>query len=83
MGDYGLASNVEGKSYIEAAGTKNYSASEAHENQMMTAESDIWAAGVVVIEYITGIHPFEGATQNETIANIKSGKSKPLPSYIQ
>lgn len=48
----------------------------------MTAESDIWAAGVVVIEYITGIHPFEGATQNETIANIKSGKSKPLPSYI-
>ncbi|KAA6360042.1 MAG: hypothetical protein EZS28_044431, partial [Streblomastix strix] len=31
----------------------------------------------------TGIHPFEGATQNETIANIKSGKSKPLPSYIQ
>ncbi|KAA6395388.1 MAG: hypothetical protein EZS28_009090 [Streblomastix strix] len=48
----------------------------------MTSESDVWSIGVIIIEVITGEHPFEGITQNETLSNISSGKYKPFPDYI-
>ncbi|KAA6379367.1 MAG: hypothetical protein EZS28_025106 [Streblomastix strix] len=70
------------KSYLHAAGTQNYSAPETDENKM-TAESDVWSIGVIIIEVITGIHPFQGLTQNQTVSNIANGKYKPFPDYIQ
>ncbi|KAA6376568.1 MAG: hypothetical protein EZS28_027906 [Streblomastix strix] len=70
------------KSYLHAAGTQNYSAPETDENKM-TAESDVWSIGVIIIEVITGIHPFQGLTQNQTLSNIANGKYKAFPDYIQ
>ncbi|KAA6313922.1 MAG: hypothetical protein EZS28_055669, partial [Streblomastix strix] len=49
----------------------------------MTGASDIWALGVIVVELLTGFHPYIGRTLDETVANIKNGKYKPLPDYIQ
>ncbi|KAA6402495.1 MAG: hypothetical protein EZS28_001976 [Streblomastix strix] len=60
----------------------NYSAPETEQNKM-TAESDVWSNGVIIIEMITGIHPFQGLTQNQTLSNIANGKYKPFPDYIQ
>ncbi|KAA6372349.1 MAG: hypothetical protein EZS28_032124 [Streblomastix strix] len=71
------------QSYLHAAGTKNYAPYEACQLNKMTSESDVWSIGVIIIEVITGEHPFEGITQIETINNISSGKYKPLPNYIQ
>ncbi|KAA6370615.1 MAG: hypothetical protein EZS28_033858 [Streblomastix strix] len=71
------------KSYLHAAGTKNYTPSEALTQNRMIPESDVWSIGVIIIEVICGIHPFEGKTQDETINNIKSGKYKALPDYIE
>ncbi|KAA6392338.1 MAG: putative protein serine/threonine kinase, partial [Streblomastix strix] len=83
IADFGLALKLASQSYIHAAGTKNYSPSEAIISDRMTELSDIWAVGVVIIELITGINPFEGITQEETVMNIKVGRMKPLPDYIQ
>ncbi|KAA6392433.1 MAG: putative serine/threonine-protein kinase Nek1 [Streblomastix strix] len=58
-GDFGLAQVIESKSYLKSAGTKVYAPAEAHRFNKMTYESDIWALGVVMIEFITGQHPFE------------------------
>ncbi|KAA6387842.1 MAG: putative serine/threonine-protein kinase Nek3 [Streblomastix strix] len=81
IADFGLAQKLASKSYLHAAGTKNYAPPETEQNRM-TAESDVWSIGVIIIEVITGEHPFEGRTQNETVSNISSGKYKPLPDYI-
>ncbi|KAA6393424.1 MAG: hypothetical protein EZS28_011047, partial [Streblomastix strix] len=59
-----------------------YSPSEAHKDERMTFMSDIWSTGVIVIEALTGKHPFEGKTQEETINNIKNGRFAPFPEYI-
>ncbi|KAA6393859.1 MAG: putative MAP kinase kinase family domain protein [Streblomastix strix] len=83
IADFGLAQKMASKSYLHAAGTKNYNPSEALAQNRMTSESDVWSIGVIIIEVISGIHPFEGKTQDETINNIKSGKYKALPNYIQ
>ncbi|KAA6354839.1 MAG: hypothetical protein EZS28_049634, partial [Streblomastix strix] len=83
VADFGLAQKTASKSYLHAAGTKNYAPYEAYTQNRMMAESDVWSIGVIIIEVITGEHPFEGRTQIETINNIKTGKFKPLPNYIQ
>ncbi|KAA6376197.1 MAG: putative CAM kinase, SNF1 family, partial [Streblomastix strix] len=52
IADYGLAQQIENKSYIAAAGTKIYQAPEAHGENRMTEASDIWAISVIIIELI-------------------------------
>ncbi|KAA6398684.1 MAG: hypothetical protein EZS28_005786 [Streblomastix strix] len=83
VADFGLAQKTATKSYLRAAGTKNYAPYEAYTQNRMMTESDVWSIGVIIIEVITGEHPFEGQSQEETINNIKTGKFKPLPNYIQ
>ncbi|KAA6384950.1 MAG: putative CAMK family protein kinase [Streblomastix strix] len=81
-GDYGLSSKKENKSYLKAVGTKIYAPSEAHKDQRMNFPTDIWALGVIVIEGLTGKHPFEGLTQEETIFNITNGIMLEIPDYV-
>ncbi|KAA6382827.1 MAG: hypothetical protein EZS28_021646 [Streblomastix strix] len=82
LADFGLAQKLASKSYLHAAGTQNYSAPETEQNKM-TTESDVWSIGVIIIEVITGIHPFQGLTQQQTLTNIANGKYKAFPDYIQ
>ncbi|KAA6379532.1 MAG: putative protein serine/threonine kinase [Streblomastix strix] len=82
--DFGLAQAMISKSYLKSAGTSVYAPREAHEQNKMIFASDIWVLAVIVIEMLTGIHPYAGRTQLETIENIKKGKMVvPLPDYIQ
>ncbi|KAA6355741.1 MAG: putative NEK/NEK2 protein kinase, partial [Streblomastix strix] len=83
MGDFGLAEKIASQSYIKTAGTKNYAPAEAHNFDKMTEKSDIWALAVIIIECLTGVHPYEGKTMDATISNIKTNKFAPLPEYIQ
>ncbi|KAA6357314.1 MAG: hypothetical protein EZS28_047159, partial [Streblomastix strix] len=46
-------------------------------------ESDIWSLGVILVECLTGIRPYEGHTPEETINNIKNGSMDPLPDEIK
>ncbi|KAA6391762.1 MAG: putative NEK/NEK2 protein kinase, partial [Streblomastix strix] len=70
-GDFGLALKMASKSQVYAAGTQ------------MTEASDIWALGVIVVEMITGVHPFKGLTLDSTIENIINGRFKALPDYVK
>ncbi|KAA6388358.1 MAG: putative cAMP-dependent protein kinase catalytic subunit TPK2, partial [Streblomastix strix] len=83
IADFGLAQKMASKSQLHSAGTQNYAPPEAAEQNKMMAESDVWSIGVIIIEVITGEHPFKGQSQEETINNIKTCKFKPLPNYIQ
>ncbi|KAA6386092.1 MAG: hypothetical protein EZS28_018381 [Streblomastix strix] len=82
VADFGLAQKMASKTYLYAAGTLNYAAPETEQNKM-TSESDVWSIGAIIIEVITGIHPFKGLTQQQTLSNISSGKYKPFPDYVQ
>ncbi|KAA6355347.1 MAG: putative ribosomal protein S6 kinase, 90kDa, polypeptide 2, partial [Streblomastix strix] len=83
IADFGLAQKLASKQQLHSAGTLNYAPPEAAEQNKMMAESDVWSIGVIIIEVITGEHPFKGQSQEETINNIKTSKFKPLPNYIQ
>ncbi|KAA6396604.1 MAG: putative MAP kinase kinase family domain protein [Streblomastix strix] len=83
MGDFGLAVKMMTKSYIKAARTKDYTPPEAIESNKMTFQSDIWSLGVILVELLTGKHPYEGKTQDETMKNISSGRMAPLPADIK
>ncbi|KAA6363175.1 MAG: putative Aurora kinase [Streblomastix strix] len=84
IADFGLAVMMKASEYyIPPAGTKIYVPPEAYSLNRMTEASDVWAFGVIIVELITGVHPFEGRTQDETIANIREGRKKPLPDEIQ
>ncbi|KAA6385445.1 MAG: putative NEK/NEK2 protein kinase, partial [Streblomastix strix] len=82
-GDFGLALMIQSRSEVNAAGTQNYQSPEAINFNQMTEASDIWALGVIVVEMITGVHPFQGRTQDETVQNIKNGRFKALPDYVK
>ncbi|KAA6374406.1 MAG: hypothetical protein EZS28_030068 [Streblomastix strix] len=82
--DFGLSQKMTSKSYLRSAGTAVYAPSEAHMQNKMTFASDIWVLTVIVVEMLTGIHPYAGKLMNDTIENIKKGKMVfPLPDYIQ
>ncbi|KAA6396269.1 MAG: putative serine/threonine-protein kinase Nek3, partial [Streblomastix strix] len=83
MGDFGLGVKMLSKSYIKAAGMKDYTPPEAFENNRMTFQSNIWSLGVILVELLTGKHPYEGKTQDETMKNISSGRMAPLPADIK
>ncbi|KAA6343829.1 MAG: putative serine/threonine-protein kinase A, partial [Streblomastix strix] len=82
-GDFGLAEKIASRSQVYAAGTQDYQAAEAHNFNKMSELSDIWALAVIIIELLTGKHPYAGRDPRETVANICSGKFAPLPDYIK
>ncbi|KAA6383670.1 MAG: putative serine/threonine-protein kinase Nek3, partial [Streblomastix strix] len=84
IADFGPAILInESLTDIHPSETKNYTPPETHSMNRVTELSDVWALGVIIVELITGVHPFEGGTQEETITNIIKGKMKPLPEEIQ
>jgi serine/threonine protein kinase len=61
--DFGIACVMEGTHlyFTEAAGTVNYMAPEMFgAAEQYTAAVDVWGAGCVVVEMLTGKTPFHG-----------------------
>ncbi|KAA6384510.1 MAG: putative serine/threonine-protein kinase Nek3, partial [Streblomastix strix] len=80
IGNYGInfVLSLESK----AVGKKSYQPPEAYKKEKYTFASDIFSAGVIVLESLIGKNPFEGATIEETVNNIINGTIQPLPDYI-
>ncbi|KAA6385961.1 MAG: putative aurora kinase [Streblomastix strix] len=83
IADFGLARRMERPSYFTTAGTKAYGSPESLNTGRMMFKSDVYSLGLIVSEMLTGEHPFCGKTEDETISNIKNGKMRLLPDYVQ
>ncbi len=80
--DFGLAwlspSGVAAVPHLPTAGTPPYMAPEQWRGQKMDARTDIWAAGVMLYELLTGELPFPGFLVEELRQQVLS--PDPLPS---
>jgi hypothetical protein len=61
-------------------GTPAYMSPEQLNGQPADARADVFALGVVLYEYASGVHPFEAATPLATIARVLESQPRPLVS---
>jgi eukaryotic-like serine/threonine-protein kinase len=60
------------------AGTPAYMAPEQIEGGTVDARTDVFAFGVLVYEYASGVHPFGGASPLATVARVLEHDAQPL-----
>jgi predicted ATPase/class 3 adenylate cyclase len=79
--DFGLshlmAARAENTPHLPTAGTPAYMAPEQWRGEAQDARTDIWAAGVVLYEMLTGEPPFVGATLGELRERVLSEEPAP------
>jgi serine/threonine-protein kinase len=80
VADFGIA-RVESSTLTQLGsvfGTPHYMAPEQLEGRQVDGRADLWAAGVVLYELLTGDRPFTG-TANTVMARVLNPKDKPVP----
>ena len=73
IGDFGLATKLDRKSkrgLNQNVGTFLYKAPEILSEKEYSYEIEIWSLGIIMCFLLTGIHPFEGKTKEDTMKNI-------------
>ncbi|MDQ6795072.1 MAG: serine/threonine protein kinase, partial [Chloroflexota bacterium] len=85
VADFGIAKSVEAEEggadltgTGQLLGTPAYLAPERLDGAPATAQSDIYALGVVLYEALTGVKPFDGATPLVTAHAISTGSYRSL-----
>jgi serine/threonine-protein kinase len=63
-------------------GTPNYMSPEQVKSSAITPRADLFSAGVVLFELITGRLPFEGSTATEIIDHILHQDPPPVSRYV-
>ncbi len=77
--DFGLSRVLSGSNISQSlAGSPHYMAPETFSGAYSTV-SDLWAAGVILFEMISGRLPFEGSDVMQVIASVREGQRAPLP----
>jgi eukaryotic-like serine/threonine-protein kinase len=82
--DFGIAHFVDDPWLGErtVSGTPEYLAPELLRGEPPTFASDVYAAGVLLFELVTGATPFVGATNGEILTRQLAGEPAPLSSRI-
>ena len=62
-------------------GTINYLSPEQAQAHAVDERTDIWSAGVMIYEMVTGLMPFKGATMSHTIVQILEKDPVPLTQF--
>lgn len=87
ISDFGISKKVEEgfprAHRMSLQGSVFWMAPEVVKQTAYTSKADIWSVGCLIIEMLTGQHPFPEFTQMQTIFKLGSGTVKPaIPSDI-
>lgn len=83
LADFGISREMKAHSKsTQTAGTYEYMSPEAFENKPVTIHSDIWAAGAIMQQLLTGELPFPQKEIPSLIYAILHGEPQKMPDYI-
>ncbi|XP_049890014.1 death-associated protein kinase 2 [Epinephelus moara] len=69
--DFGLAHHFhQGEEYRSTSGTPQYIAPEVINCEPLSTAADMWSIGVITYILLSGLSPFQGDTDEETLRNI-------------
>ncbi|KAF3834459.1 hypothetical protein F7725_025663 [Dissostichus mawsoni] len=69
--DFGLAHRFhQGEEYRSSSGTPQYIAPEVIASDPLSTAADMWSIGVITFILLSGLSPFQGDTDDETLRNI-------------
>ncbi|XP_070702256.1 death-associated protein kinase 2 [Pempheris klunzingeri] len=69
--DFGLAHHFhQGEQYKSTSGTPQYIAAEVINGEPLGTSADMWSIGVITYILLSGLSPFQGETDEETLKNI-------------
>ncbi|XP_065509750.1 death-associated protein kinase 2-like isoform X2 [Caloenas nicobarica] len=72
--DFGLAQRLEdGVTFKSLCGTPQYIAPEVINYEPLSSATDMWSIGVITYILLSGLSPFQGETDAETLSNILAG----------
>jgi serine/threonine protein kinase len=82
IADFGISRIIlENSALTKAIGSPAYMSPEAFLGSK-SPQTDIWSAGVILYEMLTGTYPFDGETVYALIDAVDRSAPKPLPEYI-
>ncbi|XP_042561996.1 death-associated protein kinase 2-like isoform X2 [Clupea harengus] len=69
--DFGMAHRfIQGEEYRSMGGTPQYIAPEVINYEPLSTAGDMWSMGVITFILLSGLSPFQGNTDEETLRNI-------------
>lgn len=69
--DFGLAHRFhQGEEYRSSSGTPQYIAPEVISSETLSPAADMWSIAVITYILLSGLSPFQGETDEETLRNI-------------
>lgn len=69
--DFGLAHHLDpGQEYRSTSGTPQYIAPEVIKFDPLSTAADMWSIGVITYILLSGLSPFQGHTDEETLKNV-------------
>ncbi|XP_046753437.1 obscurin isoform X5 [Diprion similis] len=75
IGDFGLSRRITyGKLMTLAYGMPEYVAPEVANNEGVSYGADMWSLGIITYILLSGISPFRGVNDRETLTKIKEGR---------
>ncbi len=80
--DFGISRIISaGSMSTVAMGSPFYMSPESFDGSKST-QTDIWSAGVILYEMLTGEHPYRSETIYGLVSAIRQAQPKPLPQFI-
>ncbi|XP_072755043.1 protein Obscurin isoform X6 [Anoplolepis gracilipes] len=75
IGDFGLARRISHTKLMTLAyGMPEYVAPEVTNNEGVSYPTDMWSVGIITYILLSGISPFRGANDRETLKKIREGR---------